>query len=166
MTRAQLEQYAREAAQVRNIPVRGFLALVGQESGWDPNAVSPRGYMGLTQIGPPAMADTGITGNPFDPIVNLSIGAAYLIWVRNWLGANNLPSSWPYVLAGYNAGIGTVQDAVEEHGENWLAHMPAETRHYVAVLAPEFESTLPIPEGSGGILLAVVAGLVLWFALQ
>lgn len=34
-------------------------------------------------------------------------------------------------LAAYNAGGGNVQKAIKQGGENWLAHMPAETRKYV-----------------------------------
>jgi soluble lytic murein transglycosylase-like protein len=37
-------------------------------------------------------------------------------------------------LAAYNAGAGAVQSAVAAAGGNWLSHMPAETRNYVAII--------------------------------
>ena len=33
--------------------------------------------------------------------------------------------------AAYNAGPGAVDAAVAEHGANWLAYMPTETKNYV-----------------------------------
>jgi soluble lytic murein transglycosylase len=34
--------------------------------------------------------------------------------------------------AAYNAGTGRIDHALRKHGDNWLQHMPAETRDYVA----------------------------------
>ncbi len=36
--------------------------------------------------------------------------------------------------AAYTAGPGRVDDAIAEHGSNWLRYMPAETKQYVRKL--------------------------------
>jgi soluble lytic murein transglycosylase-like protein len=161
VTRSELEAIARAAAREFRIPPRGYLAQIRAESAWDPLAVSSAGAMGLAQITPAAMSDTGILGDPFDPRINLRVGAAYMVWVRNWLRGQDLPHTWPYVLGGYNAGIGRVRAAVRARGELWLDAMPAETRSYVSRLAPEFSET-PAPNTTALVALALVAAAALW----
>ncbi len=70
--RAQAIQIARE----EDIPVDLFLRLIRQESGFNPNARSPVGAIGLTQLMPQTAESLGV--NPYDPIQNLRGGARYL----------------------------------------------------------------------------------------
>jgi len=79
-----------------------FLALISAESGWNPNAVSPKGAQGLTQLMPSTAQALGVL-NPFDPIQNLRGGAKYLRQMLDEFG------SYELALAAYNAGPGAVK---------------------------------------------------------
>lgn len=88
-------------AQQYGIPPALFSALVNQESGGNPHAVSPMGAQGLTQLMPGTARSLGVT-NPFDPVQNLHGGAKYLSQQYRTFG------SWEKALAAYNAGPGNV----------------------------------------------------------
>ena len=92
---------ARAAAQRHGIPADLFARLVQQESGWNPNAVSSKGAIGLAQLMPATAARLGV--NPRDPAQNLEGGARYLRMQYDLFG------SWRLALAAYNAGPGAVQ---------------------------------------------------------
>jgi soluble lytic murein transglycosylase-like protein len=112
--------HARAAARKHGIPEDLFLRLVQQESGWNPNARSHKGAMGLAQLMPGTAAKLGV--NPSDPVQNLNGGARYLRMMYNEFG------NWKLALAAYNAGPG----AVAKYGG-----VPPykETRNYVRVIA-------------------------------
>jgi soluble lytic murein transglycosylase-like protein len=71
-------------------------ALVWQESRWHPQAVSPKGAIGLAQLMPGTAHALGV--DPRDPLANLSGGARYLRQQLDRFG--DLESA----LAAYNAG--------------------------------------------------------------
>lgn len=95
-------------------------AVVWQESRWNPNAVSPVGARGLTQLMPGTARMMGV--DPGDPHANLEGGAKYL---RLQLDA--FKGDIEKALAAYNAGPGRVIAA---------GGIPAisETRNYVAAI--------------------------------
>jgi soluble lytic murein transglycosylase-like protein len=95
-----------------------LLALVVIESGGDPQAVSPRGAMGLGQLMPDTAERFGVD-DPFRPRENLRAAARYLDWLLDRFGQDAV-----LALAAYNAGEG----AVDSRGG-----VPAfaETRAYV-----------------------------------
>lgn len=95
---------ARDAARRHGIPEDLFLRLVQQESGWNANAVSNKGALGLAQLMPGTAAELGV--NPREPSQNLDGGARYLRQQFNTFG------DWRLALAAYNAGPG----AVQQHG--------------------------------------------------
>lgn len=108
-----------EAAALRFDLSADFLtAVIRQESGFNPRAVSPRGAIGLMQLMPATAAELGV--DPFDPAANIFGGAAYL---RRQL--DRFDGRIDLALAAYNAGAG----AVNRHGG-----VPpyAETQAYVA----------------------------------
>jgi soluble lytic murein transglycosylase-like protein len=78
-------------------------ALVSQESGFDPNARSGAGALGLTQLMPGTAAGLGVT-NPLDPAQSLQGGAKYLRQQLDRFGGDE-----KLALAAYNAGPGAVQ---------------------------------------------------------
>jgi len=80
-------------------------AVVRAESAFDPRAVSTKGAVGLLQLMPATAARFGAEGDAlFDPASNLDAGVRYLKWLRQRF-AGDLPK----ILAGYNAGEGTVE---------------------------------------------------------
>jgi hypothetical protein len=96
MTRAELEQIAREAAAQYNLPVDVFLRLIQQESGFDPAAVSRKGAIGPAQLMPDTAKELGV--NPNNVRENIFGGAKYLSQQLSRFG------EMPLALAAYNAG--------------------------------------------------------------
>ena len=100
-------------------------SLIHVESGFNPNAVSPKGAQGLMQLMPRTAAEMGVA-NPFDAIANVEGGTRYL---RELLTRYN--NNVVTALAAYNAG----PDAVAQyHG------VPPyfETRTYVNRIVREY----------------------------
>ena len=92
---------ARAVARRHGVPENLFMRLVTQESGWNPNAVSPKGAIGLAQLMPGTARALGV--DPRDPDQNLEGGARYLREQFETFG------SWRLALAAYNAGPGAVK---------------------------------------------------------
>lgn len=118
-----------EAAQRFGIPATWIVAVMRAESANDPRAVSPAGAMGLMQVMPRTWAALrahhGLGDDPHDPRDNILAGTAYLR--EMWDRYGNVAA----MLAAYNAGPGRY----DEYLETGRA-LPAETRAYVAALAP------------------------------
>jgi soluble lytic murein transglycosylase-like protein len=108
----------KQAAAAANLSPTLLSALVWQESRWNPQAVSPKGAIGLTQLMPGTARDLGV--NPADPVANLTGGARYLRYLLD-----TFDGDVEKALAAYNAGPGRVRNA---------GGVPAiaETRAYVA----------------------------------
>ena len=110
---------ARDAAVKHGVPVDLFLKLVQQESGWNAQARSHKGAMGLAQLMPGTAAYLGV--NPNVPQENLDGGAKYLAEQYREF------RSWRLALAAYNAG----PEAVKKYGG-----VPPykETQNYVRII--------------------------------
>jgi soluble lytic murein transglycosylase-like protein len=110
---------ARKAAQAHGVPEDLYLRLVQQESGWNPNAKSHKGALGLAQLMPATARLLRV--DPHDPQQNLEGGARYLSWQYKKF------RSWRLALAAYNAGPQAVEkyDGVPPYKE---------TQNYVKVI--------------------------------
>ncbi len=103
-----------EAASTHGIDVQLLKALIATESGFDPQAISPKGAIGLMQVMPATAARFGVSGDARQPIerklaephTNIRTGARYLRFLLNMF-----PNQLELALAAYNAGEGAVQRA-------------------------------------------------------
>ena len=101
-----------------SLALKGLHAVISAESGYNPNARSPKNAQGLMQLIPATARRFGVN-DPYDPIENLHGGARYLRWLLD------LFTDLRLALAAYNAGEG----AVQRYG-NTIPPYP-ETRTYV-----------------------------------
>jgi len=91
-----------QASRASNVPPSLVHAVITQESGGDPSAISGAGAMGLMQLMPGTASEYGVA-NPFDPQANVAAGTAYLHdLLQRYHGNVSL------ALAAYNAGSGAV----------------------------------------------------------
>jgi len=105
-SRAELEALAADVARRHGLAPALVLAVASVESGFRPNAVSPKGAQGLMQLMPSTAAALGVS-DAFDPETNLEGGSRYLAELINLYGGDLTKA-----LAAYNAGPG----AVKRHG--------------------------------------------------
>ncbi|MVZ98125.1 lytic transglycosylase domain-containing protein [Sphingorhabdus sp. IMCC26285] len=121
-----------EAAQRFGIPEHWIYAVMRTESAGRIGAVSSAGAMGLMQLMPGTWERQrtrfGLGTDPFDPRDNIMAGTSYLREMYDSYGT-------PGFLAAYNAGPGRYQDW-RDRGRP----LPAETRSYVAKIAPMLQS--------------------------
>ena len=127
LPKSQYVDIARQAAISAGIPADYFVRQINQESGFNPGAISPAGAVGIAQFLPSTAAGLGI--NPYDPVQALNGAARYM--ARLYFQYN---SDYAKALAAYNAGTGTVQNAINLGGANWMNFLPAETRNYIRVI--------------------------------
>jgi len=118
-----------EASQRFGIPEQWIVAVLRAESAGDIRAISSAGALGLMQVMPDTWAELrirhGLGRDPYDPRDNIMAGTAYLREMWNRYG--NVAA----MLAAYNAGPGRYDEYLAT-GRG----LPAETRAYVAALAP------------------------------
>lgn len=136
-----------EAAARFELPESWLRAVMQAESAGRVRAVSPAGAMGLMQVMPATYAELrrryGLGPDPFEPRDNILAGAAYLREMFDRYGA-------PGFLAAYNAGPARLDDHLLRGRP-----LPAETRRYVAGLAPKVATTPAPPDPAASGLFAV-----------
>lgn len=89
------------------VPVKLAHALIRVESNYQPDAVSPKGAMGLMQL-MPSLAKYYSVADPFDPEQNLTAGLQHLKTLLDRFGDDTATA-----LAAYNAG----ETAVAKYGK-------------------------------------------------
>ena len=105
-----------------------FTRQINLESGFNPNASSPSGAVGIAQFLPGTAAGLGI--NPWNP--NEALNAAAHLMASY---AKNYGGDYAKALAAYNGGSGTVQYAINACGAaNWMNCLPGETRNYIRLI--------------------------------
>ncbi len=119
----QYENLISEHARLNGVRSDLVRAVMQVESAFNPNAISPKGAMGLMQLMPATMRQYGVR-NAFNPAENVRAGVAYL---RDLL--DRYSNNEELALAAYNAGPG----AVDKHGQAVPPYR--ETRNYVAKIS-------------------------------
>ena len=122
------------------------LAIINTESGFNPNAVSPKNAQGLMQLIPDTAARFKVR-NILDPAQNIRGGMAYLRWLMAYFEGDVM-----LVAAAYNAGEGAV--------DRYRGVPPyAETRDYVrrvlaqvGSLSQPFDARITTPSPKLGLM--------------
>ncbi|MBE3560039.1 MAG: lytic transglycosylase domain-containing protein [Ktedonobacteraceae bacterium] len=127
LPKSQYVAIARQSAIDAGIPPEYFVRQINAESGFNPNAVSPAGAVGIAQFLPSTAAGLGI--NPYDPVAALKGAAQYMARLYKQYGGD-----YAKALAAYNAGSGNVNRAIQIGGANWMNYIPAETRNYIRIV--------------------------------
>jgi len=118
-------------AKAQNLQPQLLRAMIEQESGFRPCAISPKGAKGLMQLMPDTAQDLGVT-DPFDPQQNVDAGARYIRQLMT-----KYDGDVKRALGAYNAGPTTVDQA---------GGIPdiAETRQYVDAIMKKVEAVKPV----------------------
>ena len=128
LPKSQYVAIARQDAINAGISPDYFVRQINQESGFNPNALSPTGAEGIAQFEPGTAAGLGI--NPLDPVAALNAAAHLMASYNHTYGGN-----YAMALAAYNGGSGTVQYAINACGAaNWMNCLPGQTRNYILVI--------------------------------
>jgi soluble lytic murein transglycosylase-like protein len=111
----------RTAAVKHKVPAAFVKSIVAAESNFDPNALSPKGAIGLMQLMPATAQEYG--ADPAIPEQNVDAGTQYLGWLLKRYGKHR--NGLSRAIAAYNAGPGAV--------DRYRGIPPyRETRSYVA----------------------------------
>jgi len=122
--------YIFKAAEMYNLDPALIAAVIEQESGGNPNAISPAGAIGLMQLMPETAYGLGV--NPYDPEQNIMGGTKYLALQYKRFGSVEL------ALAAYNAGPGNVYNKnylYIAETQNYLQKVPVLKEKYRAIFA-------------------------------
>jgi soluble lytic murein transglycosylase-like protein len=140
-----VRHHLRAAAAAHGVDYELLKALIVTESGFDAQALSPKGAVGLMQVMPATARRFGVSGDVrrtvaqklADPAVNVSTGTRYLRYLLDLF-----PGRLDLALAAYNAGEGAVQRAGNQ--------IPAfkETRDYVRTVLSRYTQLKPPAAGS------------------
>jgi soluble lytic murein transglycosylase-like protein len=138
----QVKHHLKEAAAANDVDYELLKAVIATESGFDAQAVSPKGAVGLMQVIPATAERYGVTGDEkrsvsqklADPRTNIRTGTRYLRYLIDLF-----PGRLELALAAYNAGEGAVQRA-----GNRIPNYP-ETQNYVKTVMQLYGMLKPPP---------------------
>lgn len=132
--------HLRAAADRHGVDEQLLKAIATAESGFNAQAVSPKGAIGLMQVIPDTALRFGVAGDKQrsleqklkDPAINVPLGARYLRHLQTLF-----PGRTDLVVAAYNAGEG----AVQRNGNQIPPYQ--ETQNYVKTVMTLYQSLQP-----------------------
>ena len=116
--------------------------LVKQESGGNPNAVSPKGAIGLAQVMPATATNPGYGVAPLrdsSPQENVRFGHDYLLALMNQYGGDERKA-----LAAYNAGPGRVDQWQKQPNSPFVARTPEDIKGAEARAAAQAQANVDL----------------------
>ena len=113
-----IDEIIQKAAKTFGVDSGLIKAVIHAESSFNPDAVSPKGAMGLMQLMPGTAKELGVK-DPLNPTENVMGGTRYLKQLLD-----RYEGSVPLALAAYNWGMGNLDSRPSQ--------MPRETKNYVA----------------------------------
>lgn len=131
------------ASQKYGVPADLLAAQIGAESGWNPNAKSPAGAVGISQFMPGTAA--GFHIDPHDPLQSIDAqGKMMSNLLKKYKG------NVPLALAGYNAGSGAVDKAggkvpAIKETQDYIKRIQSTRSRYPGLASGD---TLPLPSGA------------------
>ncbi|WP_353683383.1 lytic transglycosylase domain-containing protein [Thermodesulfovibrio sp. 3907-1M] len=128
ISKQELEKIVEERSIFYGIDPKLIKEMIREESGWNPNAVSPKGAMGVMQLMPGTAVLMGVK-DPFDPVQNIDGGIRYMKYLLEKFNGN-----FQLALAAYNAGPSLVEA---------LGRIPniAETQNYVRKISLRYSGS-------------------------
>jgi soluble lytic murein transglycosylase-like protein len=102
LERPDLEEMVDRIAGEQGVESPLVHSVIRAESNYNPNAVSPKGALGLMQLIPSTARRFGVS-NPFDVTENIQGGVRYLRFLLNYYQGD-----YPKAIAAYNAGEAAV----------------------------------------------------------
>lgn len=133
-------QVAWDDATKYGICPRYFVRQINQESGFNPNARSKVGAVGIAQF----MAGTAPTwglkvgggvDERLDPEKALDASARMMeAAYKGYLKSNPPEEAYKKALAAYNGGPGVVQDAERKYGSQWFSGLNSQSYNYVIII--------------------------------
>ena len=133
------------AAKEQGVKPELIHAVMEQESGFKPCAVSPKGAEGLMQL-MPATADEFHVADPFDPVQNVGAGAKFLKTLLDKYGGD-----MKLALGAYNAGGAKVDQSggvpniqeTQDYVTSILARLAKDAGASKSIAAPSLSGTGP-----------------------
>lgn len=138
-TAEQLATSVKQMATSRKLPAELLLAIIREESNFDPLARSKVGAVGLMQLMPDAAKQTGLSitkdkDERREPMRNIQAGLDYLAWLRDTYKIRTVED----LLGAYNAGPARLKDRKYQTIE--------ETNRYIAKVKDTLASYRKKPE--------------------
>jgi soluble lytic murein transglycosylase-like protein len=123
-----IDSVVQTIAAQNSLPPQLIHSVIKVESNYNPNAISPKGALGLMQLIPATARRFGVS-DVFDPVENIQGGARYLKYLLDLY-----KNDYRLALAAYNAG----EAAVAKYGD-----VPpyAETRNYLVQVRKHIEES-------------------------
>lgn len=105
VSKTDIDKIVNYYSQKKGVPAPLVRSVIQAESEYNPEAISPKGAMGLMQLMPETAMGLGVE-NPFNPEENIKGGVTLL---KSLL--DNYKGDYKLALAAYNAGQGNVDKA-------------------------------------------------------